>query len=65
MMKVGDLVRCPPVNSKWDAEREWGVFVGHEKSIFDDGTNTHSYVWAKGKKLVFLTRELEVVNESR
>ena len=52
-MQVGDLVRCPPVNSKWDAEREWGVFVGYE------GSKHHSYVWARGKKLLFLTRELE------
>ena len=54
-MKAGDLVRCPPVNSKWGAERELCVFMGYE------GSKIHSYVWVRGKKLLFLTRELEKV----
>ncbi len=36
---------------------EIGVFLGYE------GSKHHSYVWARGEKLMFLTRELEKVNE--
>ena len=54
-MKAGDLVRCPPVNSKWGAERELCVFMGYE------GSKIHSYVWVRGKKLLFQTRDLEKV----
>jgi hypothetical protein len=57
-MKVGDLVRCPRARPyKWDAKKEWGIFIGYE------GSKHHSYVFCEGKKLLFLTRELEKVNE--
>ena len=57
-MKAGDLVRCPPVRPhKWGYAGELGFFLGYESS------KHHSYVWVRGEKLMFLTRELEKVNE--
>ena len=58
-MKAGDLVRCPhvTVSHKWSYAGELGFFLGYESS------KHHSYVWVRGEKLMFLTRELEKVNE--
>jgi len=53
-MKAGDLVRCA---LSWDMYKELGVFLGYE------GSKHHSYVLVRGEKLMFLTRELEKVNE--
>ena len=72
-MKVGDLVRCPPLNNRHgyhvfdqddklaDLERPLGIFVGHE----DRPPHGYALVLVTGKKLMFLTRELEVVSASR
>ena len=67
-MQAGDLVRCPPLNNRHGyhinsrhAERPLGVLL----IVTVQGCQHSSLVWVKGKKLVFLTGELEVVDESR
>jgi hypothetical protein len=54
-VQVGDLVSWFSITGKPLV----GVFLGYE------GSSIHSYVFTKGRKLLFLTRELEVINESR
>ena len=53
------MVRCAPevasTTRTWGYAGELGFFLGYESS------KHHSYVWVRGKKLLFLTRELEKV----
>ena len=52
-MKVGDLVRW---TSMINGERTIGIFLGKVTEV-----SPLSHVWVEGKRLSFLTRELEVV----
>ena len=52
-MKVGDLVRW---TSMINGERTIGIFLGKITEV-----SPLSHVWVEGKRLSFLTRELEVV----
>ena len=61
-MKAGDLVkveiRHPELQADGTAEWHWhpylGIFTGYE------GSKHHSGVFVDGRKLMFLTRDIEV-----